>query len=189
MATKKERLFVPLELDSLINNSEGISREGKSLLSTFFTALNAGADALSEYMGKQAFAKIAALVEQSNKKTARFAEEVKLVRERLLWHELALAHADWVLKEKELTSAAKATWTAVDERSGLEKQIQELERTILEHRQPADDLNLELRAYLGHDEIKFAVEDTGYRLVRQGGAATNLSEGHRHRVSVFPQVP
>ena len=44
---------------------------------------------------------------------------------------------------------------------------------------PAEQLNLELQAYLGHNELKFQIKDTGYDLTRSGQPALDLSEGER----------
>lgn len=180
---KQSHVFEPLELESLVAGGDGISDDNKSFLSTFLKMVNTGVTALSGFMGQQAFAQLVNLVEKHNQKTNLFSEEVKSVRERLHGHELALSLDGWLERQGELASAAKLRESATDEKADVERQIRALEATILEHRQPADDLNRELHGYLGHDEIKFAVEDTGYRLVRGGGAAINLSEGERTAIA------
>jgi len=65
----------------------------------------------------------------------------------------------------------------------LERKCQELERDLVEHRRPAEELNHELASYLGHSEIQFEVEQTGYRLVRNGQPAESLSEGEKTAVA------
>lgn len=59
----------------------------------------------------------------------------------------------------------------------LSAEIERLEREIVEHRQPAEELNEDLRKYLGHDELSLQVKETGYQLVRHGKLADSLSEG------------
>ena len=52
-----------------------------------------------------------------------------------------------------------------------------LEREIVEHRRPADELNEDLQRYLGHRELQLSVKKTGYEIVRDGASAQDLSEG------------
>ncbi len=86
-----------------------------------------------------------------------------------------------------LTSAASAAETvladATPKPSGLERQIADIERKIVEHRRPAEELNAELQAYLGRDELAFEVKDTGYALSRSGQPALDLSEGERTAIA------
>jgi len=65
----------------------------------------------------------------------------------------------------------------------LEDKIADIEREIIEHRKPAEELNQRLRAYLGHGELTFAVKDTGYALLRNGKPAFDLSEGERTAIA------
>ncbi len=60
-----------------------------------------------------------------------------------------------------------------------------MEREIVEHRQPAEELNDELAKYLGHDELRLEVKDTGYALLRRGVVADSLSEGERTALSLL----
>ena len=52
-------------------------------------------------------------------------------------------------------------------------------------RRPADELNAELKAYLGRDELRFEVRESGYALTRSGQPVSNLSEGERTAIA-FP---
>jgi len=98
---------------------------------------------------------------------------------------------DYVLEAlpgfNELTSvatAAEAVLADVSRKpSELERQIADIEREIVEHRRPAEELNAELQAYLGRDELKFEVKDTGYALSRGGQPALDLSEGERTAIA------
>lgn len=65
----------------------------------------------------------------------------------------------------------------------LRKKIEEIERNIVEYRRPAEELNRELRAYLGRDELQFAIKETGYALTRGGEPAQHLSEGERTAIA------
>ena len=65
----------------------------------------------------------------------------------------------------------------------LINQISIIEREIVEHFRPAEELNNELRAYLGRDELQFDIKDTGYALTRGGQPELNLSEGERTAIA------
>ena len=36
----------------------------------------------------------------------------------------------------------------------------------MEHRRPAEELNDDLRSYLGHGELRLEIKDTGYTIMR-----------------------
>lgn len=88
-----------------------------------------------------------------------------------------------------LTTAVKAESDAIGplERhvKRLNDDIGRLEREIVEHRQPAEELNEDLRKYLGHDELSLQVKDTGYQLLRHGQPAEALSEGERTALALL----
>lgn len=83
-----------------------------------------------------------------------------------------------VVKEAEARSVGLKT-----RRSQLEREIQELERSIVEVRRPADELNYELSAYLGRDELRFDIKGSGYSLTRHGEPVSHLSEGERTAIA------
>lgn len=66
---------------------------------------------------------------------------------------------------------------AVAEVDRFRDEISRLEREITEHRQPAEELNEDLRKYLGHDELRLEIKDSGYTIMRYGVPAEALSEG------------
>jgi len=67
----------------------------------------------------------------------------------------------------------------------LADQIRKIEDQIIEHRQPAEDLNNDLRQYLGHGELQLAVKDTGYTITRNGEPAQMLSEGEMTAIALL----
>ena len=79
--------------------------------------------------------------------------------------------------------AITAYKTAKRKPAELQNQINAIEKEIIEHRRPADELTVELRNYLGRDELKFEVKSTGYSLNRGGELANNLSEGERTAIA------
>jgi wobble nucleotide-excising tRNase len=181
--TKQERIFECLELESLLEGGDGNQRDDKSVLLALLSALNAGLPSFGEFLGKNALARLLKVIEKHNSKTESFAEQVNATRARLHQHELIQALPQWKERQTRLQEAKQAKTLAGAAKEKAETDIKALEADILQHRQPADELNRELIAYLGHDEIQVAVEETGYRLMRRGALATNLSEGERTAIA------
>lgn len=92
---------------------------------------------------------------------------------------VAEAHGDFVRLTDDAKRLAEEVQAAADEVGVLKGKIIVLEREIVEHRRPAEELNAELRAYLGRDELQFEVRDTGYVLMRSGSPVQHLSEGEK----------
>ncbi len=67
----------------------------------------------------------------------------------------------------------------------LNREIERLEREIVEHRQPAEELNEDLRKYLGHDELRLDIKDTGYTITRNGVPAQAISEGETTAIALL----
>jgi wobble nucleotide-excising tRNase len=67
----------------------------------------------------------------------------------------------------------------------LEAEVQTLERSLIDHRKPARELNEELAGYLGHDELALEFADPGYRITRRGELALGLSEGEQTAIALL----
>lgn len=69
----------------------------------------------------------------------------------------------------------------------LTEEIQTLEQQIKEHHKAADQINADLVAYLGHDELKFAPKENGYVIHRFGLPAPikELSEGEKTAIALL----
>jgi wobble nucleotide-excising tRNase len=125
------------------------------------------------------------IVEKHNRISAEFTASVDSACKKLEASYVAEAHAEFV----RLSDAVKAATTELDgtrtTQAGIQAQINELERAILEHRRPADELTAELRAYLGRDELRFEVKGTGYALTRSGQDedVVDLSDGERTAIA------
>lgn len=88
-----------------------------------------------------------------------------------------------------LVTAAQEAEASVEradtEMKRLKDEILRLEREIVEHRQPAEELNEDLQKYLGHDELRLEVKDTGYAIARNSTPVTVLSEGEMTAVALL----
>lgn len=106
-------------------------------------------------------------------------------RESLARHLLSESIDDYVgLVAAEVAAAGK--WKTSDEHyRSLTTEISALEREIVAHREPAEDLNRELAAYLGHAELRFEISETGYAISRPDAPAFQLSEGERTAIALL----
>lgn len=128
---------------------------------------------------------INAIVRRHNQACADFEGHVRTAREKL--------EADFVAssldEHQSLAEAVQAQETAIGEASTqaqqLAGQISQLEREIIEHRQPAEELNQDLQSYLGHAELQLDVRDTGYAIARNGTPARSLSEGEMTAIALL----
>ncbi|OEU80174.1 MAG: hypothetical protein BA865_07600 [Desulfobacterales bacterium S5133MH4] len=84
---------------------------------------------------------------------------------------------------KSVAEAEAVLFANKEKPDDLRNQIRIIEREIVEHFRPAEELNNELKAYLGRDELQFDIKDTGYALTRGGQPALNLSEGERTAIA------
>jgi wobble nucleotide-excising tRNase len=123
------------------------------------------------------------IVEKHNRTSAEFTASVDSACKKLEASYVAEAHAEFV----QLSDAVKAATSELDgtktTQIGIQEQVNELERAILEHRRPADELTAELSAYLGRDELRFEVKGTGYALTRSGQYVAHLSDGERTAIA------
>src|SRR5690606_2007760 len=124
-----------------------------------------------------------AIVERHNHTSAQFKASVDDACKKLAASYVAEAYAEFVQLSEAVTSANTALEDIEAKPVAIQAQISELERAILEHRRPADELTEELRAYLGRDELRFEVKGNGYALTRNGQPVSHLSEGERTAIA------
>lgn len=161
LMAKRDKPFEPLDLGSFIvgkdNDADKTSREQLGRLNRF--------------------------IEQHNQHTQNFQRTVDSARKGL--EECFVAEA--MTRFKGILTATQneeARVRSADEKvRQLKQQISALERTLIEHLTPADELNAELRSFLGRADITLAVKDTGYTVTRQGQPASNLSEGEKTAIA------
>ncbi|WLI87815.1 AAA family ATPase [Massilia sp. R2A-15] len=181
---KQEHVFERLDLEDVILGGDGVPGTNKSMLRRFFEVLGTGGPAIiGAFVGRSALQSLKDVIEKHNEKTDSFAEEVIKARERLLGNELGGVLVEWQQKQSELEDAKSKATDAIGEKATAEEEARRLEAKILEHRRSADELNSDLVAYLGHDDIQVLAEETGYRIMRRGGLATHLSEGERTAIA------
>ena len=128
---------------------------------------------------------INAIIQLHNKTCTDLATHVSTARTKLEADSVASSLDEY----KSLDDAVRAQEIAISQASAqtqqLTGQITQLEREIIEHRQPAEELNQDLQSYLGHAELQLEVKDTGYTITRNGTSARSLSEGEMTAIALL----
>ena len=125
------------------------------------------------------------VIQEHNERCTDFKSRTTKARDRLATDIVAESLNDYTGLA---TAAKKARDTIAQIEPDIEnltQVIENLEREIVEHRQPAEELNNDLRNYLGHNELHLKVKDTGYEFMRNGVPADSLSEGERTALALL----
>ena len=131
--------------------------------------------------------KINAIIERHNIRTEEFIRQVENARKQLENHFVAQAVNEY-LEYKNDKNRLEAECKELQEKvMSLDTQIRDLERDIIEHQKPAEELSAELAVYLGHKEldIKPQADVPGYSVYRLGQPARNLSEGEKTAIALL----
>ena len=128
-------------------------------------------------------AAVNAIISDHNNKTDNFQKEKNVARDKLEISLVAEAEDEYLKMQKRIAEINAEKSVLTDNISKIKKKVESFEREILEHRKPADEINRDLIAYLGRDEIKFEVKENGYRITRNGEDATALSEGEKTAIA------
>lgn len=129
--------------------------------------------------------KLNAVIRKHKQACDDFQTNVNKAREQLASGMIAKALADFVKLRDAAQQAEVAVQAAEQEVQRLKIEIERLEREIVEHRRPAEELNEDLRNYLGHDELQLKIKDTGYAITRRGIQAQALSEGEMTAIALL----
>ncbi len=125
------------------------------------------------------------VIRKHNQASEDFETRVSSARERLAMDLIAADIDEFKRLQDAVQTASGESKTAKDKSDGLAVRIKEIEDEIIEHRKPAEDLNNDLRQYLGHGELQLAVQDTGYTITRNGDPAQMLSEGEMTAIALL----
>ncbi len=134
-------------------------------------------------MNEEKFNAVNSLIRQHNQETDDFQTTVSGARQKLESSIVAELIPEFSEKRRNIERLSGACDALTNEIQGEERSIQELERDIIEHRKPAEELNGDLQNYLGHSELKFEVKEAGYQITRNGNVAGALSEGEKTAVA------
>ena len=129
--------------------------------------------------------KLNAAIRKHNGECDAFETGGEEARSRLAKHMIATELEEFI-GLRDAAARATADWRRKkQEVRRLDDQIAKLEREIVEHRQPAEDLNEDLRKYLGHTELCLDIKETGYTITRDGVSARTVSEGETTAIALL----
>jgi len=123
------------------------------------------------------------VIEKHNDKSNNFANEVKNARAKLENSCVAETLAEVLGKENLIESLKSESQKINAEVEKVKTNITDLERDIVGHRRPADELNKDLAAYLGRNELKFETRENGYQITRNSVTADALSESEKTAIA------
>ena len=182
LQSKRNEPFKAFDLTHFITNAIG-DGESAGGIEAFFQVVLAGLAAISAAIGQTAFDSLVEIIQKHNQHTAAFDAEVKTARNALAQQEVIRGLPEWQKMSKRVTDARDQAATAREAAAKLKTLIAELEVQVRQHRRPAEELNQDVAAYLGRDELRFEVEQNGYRIMRAGHPAMHLSEGERTAIA------
>lgn len=120
-----------------------------------------------------------------NARTANFQVEISAARAALEQAIVADKFDRVIELEGEIAAEATEAGTLRANIAAIRSEVQKLDGEIKGHRRPAEQINADLCSYLGRKDIALAVEDGGYRIMRDGIPATKLSEGEKTALAVI----
>jgi len=131
----------------------------------------------------QAIDEVHSVINRHNKTTDDFQKEVIKARATLENCYITETLADYNVLTANIRTLNEEKMAADNAKVGYEAEIATIERDIVEHRRPAEQLNEELHSYLGQSDLTFSVKEAGYEIARNGQIATDLSEGERTAIA------
>ncbi len=125
------------------------------------------------------------VIDKHNQMCGEFDDKVRDARDRLAWDMIATTMEEFIKLRDGAKRAKKDIINAKENATRIAEEIDRLERNIVEHREPAEELNKDLQKYLGHQELSLEIKDTGYQITRNGDPANSLSEGEMTAIALL----
>ena len=125
------------------------------------------------------------VIRKHNRACDEFDHRLNEARDRLARDMIAENLNDFIELKREVERASSTVKLIQNQIKELNDKIMLLESEIKEHRQPAEELNEDLRKYLGHGELQLTIKDTGYSITRNGVPASMLSEGEMTAIALL----
>jgi wobble nucleotide-excising tRNase len=148
-----------------------------------FDSIPLAADAPEIDVG--AVEKLNEVIRKHNRTSEDFEKHVSEARDSIADHSVASTIDGFVLLKEALSNAEFQVEAVEGEYNGLEENIATLASEIKTNIPPKEEMNGDLRVYLGHNEIRLETKDTGYAITRNGNPATNPSEGERTAIALI----
>ncbi|HOB34341.1 MAG TPA: AAA family ATPase [Bacillota bacterium] len=128
-------------------------------------------------------AKINEIILRHNQETGDFQSVVNEARSKLEKAMVAESMESYLVRKRNLAAAKEKLNECESAIRDLRCRIDEIEIAVTSHRRPAEELNLDLQQFLGHDFLRLEAMDSGYRIMRNDEVATDLSQGERAAIA------
>lgn len=132
-----------------------------------------------------AFEGVNKVIRSHNKASDGFASRVNTARDRLALDMIAETLDEYVQLRNIVQMTSAKIKPIRDVIAQLQTKVTAIERDIRDHQQPAEELNEDLKRYLGHGDIQLTIKDTGYSIARNGDPANMLSEGEMTAIALL----
>lgn len=124
-----------------------------------------------------------AVISEHNQETDNFQTAISAARIAIEESLVAQSLPEYQQKKNKIDMVSTALQEASDKSVALGRHIHTIEQDIEERRRPVDELNNDIRSYLGRDELTFEIQGNGYQVTRNGTTAKNLSEGEKTAIA------
>ena len=126
---------------------------------------------------------IRSYINKNNEITAQFLKEKNKYRAIIEDHIVGENIQEYERMDNKIKNKKQELKNLNLRKSQLITKINELDRQLLEHFKPAEEINNDLISYLGHSNIKFVARDKGYEIQCNGKIAKRLSEGEKTAIA------
>ena len=125
------------------------------------------------------------VIDENNQECASHTEITAKARKRLEDGAIADRLDEYQSLKDALAAYPPVIQGHIDQEQTLVSDMAKLEAEITEHRAPAEELNDDLRKYMGHNELQLEIKDNGYAISRNGSPASQLSEGETTAIALL----
>ena len=136
-------------------------------------------------VGANALENLNELIREHNKECDAFKTKAEEARGQLARHMISEELQEYVRLHKAVNREKDNRQEKEQELRRLNGDIGRLERELVNHRQPAEDLNEDLKKYLGYDDLYLEIKETGYAIFRYGIEVDALSEGETTAIALL----
>ena len=142
-------------------------------------------EAIVSDLNSAAVGNLNGVIGKHNRACVDFHSRIESARRQLEAGSVAANLDEFVKLKGDVRAAEGEVEKTKKETRRLTGEIRTLERELVEHVRPAEELNEDLRSYLGHGELRLEVKDTGYAIMRHDVPAVSLSEGETTAIALL----
>ena len=161
-------------LESLLSALRSKARNPFQALDLTHEVVTGNADAISS---------VNAIICGHNERSGKFQAAIESARSAIETSLIAQDLVEYRRKRNEVRDAEKDFLEAASKSMILTDSIVKIQSEIAEHRRPAEEMNADIRSYLGRNELTFEIRDNGYQISRHGTFAEDLSEGEKTAIA------